>query len=478
MKAVIELHKAMLVAVMWVSCLAAAPRLALSQVDELTGLGQLSRSFEAMIEAVSPSVVKVFVSGFVPRSGIVSSTGDLLARQHSTGSGVIVDADGYIVTNAHVVSGARRVQVLIATSGAQRADRSSILKPSGDLVGAQIVGVDNETDLAVLKVAKRGLSALQLSDSDAVRKGQLVFAFGSPLGLENSVSMGVVSSVARQLRQEDPMIYIQTDATINPGNSGGPLVNASGEVVGINTFILSQSGGSEGIGFAAPSNIVRNVFEQIRQKGAVQRGAIGVFAQTITPTLAAAMGLQQDWGVILGDVYPNGPGAQAGLQIGDVILSLDGKLMENGRQLEVNLYSRRIGTRVTLEVLRNRRKRRVEVTVIERPGNSTQFLALVNRETNLVENLGILAMDLTPQVERLLPPLRRKDGVLVAGRAVDAPFWESGLLPGDVIYSLNGESVESLEELRKHLSKLKVYDAVVMQVERSGRLMFVSFELE
>jgi serine protease Do len=274
------------------------------------------------------------------------------------------------------------------------------------------------------------------------------------------------------------MIYIQTDATINPGNSGGPLVNASGEVVGINTFILSQSGGSEGIGFAAPSNIVRNVFEQIRQRGAVQRGAIGVFAQTITPTLAAAMGLQQDWGVILGDVYPNGPAAQAGLQIGDIVLSLDGKLMENGRQLEVNLYSRRIGTRVKLETLRNRRKRRVEVTVIERPSSSTQFLAMVNKETNLVENLGILAMDLTPEVERLLPPLRRKDGVLVAGRAVDAPFWESGLLPGDVIYSVNGESVESLEELRNHLSKLKVYDAVVIQVERNGQLMFVSFELE
>ena len=223
-------------------------------------LAQLSAGFEALSDKVSPATVQVLVMGYTA-SG--KSDSNVFSRQRSTGSGVILDSKGYIVTNAHVVEGARRVQVVLSGQ-AQPSQGQSILSARGKILGAQIVGVDRETDLAVLKVQARNLPSLTLGNSDEVRQGQLVFAFGSPMGLENSVTMGVVSSTARQLRTGDPMIYLQTDAPINPGNSGGPLVGPAGEVIGINTLIFSQSGGSEGIGFAAPSNIVKNVYEQIR----------------------------------------------------------------------------------------------------------------------------------------------------------------------------------------------------------------------
>ena len=195
------------------------------------------------------------------------------------------------MTNTHVVENATQHRSRVTTRSRDRGAGRSILKRQGRTVGAQIVAIDHETDIAVVKVDAHGLPPLPFGDSDSLRSGQLVLAFGSPLGLESSVSMGVVSAVARQLTPDDPMIYIQTDATINPGNSGGALVDTSGRLVGVNTLIYSQSGGSEGIGFAAPSNIVRNVFAQIRKQGRVRRGEIGVSSQTITPLMAEALWL-------------------------------------------------------------------------------------------------------------------------------------------------------------------------------------------
>ena len=281
------------------------------------------------------------------------------------------------------------------------------------------MGIDRETDLAVLKTRETGLPHLPLGDSDELRQGQLVFAFGSPLGLENSVNTGVVSATARQLRPEDPMIYIQTDAPINPGNSGGPLVDASGRLMGINTLIYSQSGGSEGLGFAAPSNIVRNIYEQIRKSGRVRRGEIGVLAQTITPNLARGLNLPREWGVILGDVYPGGPGADAGLEIGDVVLTLDGKAMENGRQFQVNLYRRTVGERVTLRVQRGSDITDFEVRVVERPNDPDRFRDMVHPDRNLVDELGILGVDYERALASKLPRLRKRSGVVVAARSVE-----------------------------------------------------------
>jgi serine protease Do len=420
--------------------------------------------------------VQVFSTGFTLSSEEESGNASLLTRQKSTGSGVIVSSDGYIVTNAHVVQGGRRIEVQLAVS-LDRAPGHSVIRPSGTKLVAKIVGIDRDSDLAVLKIDRTGLSFLRFGDSEELKQGQLVLAFGNPLGLANSVSLGVVSSVARQIKADDPMIYIQTDAPINPGNSGGPLLNADGQVVGINTFILSQSGGSEGIGFAIPSNIVRSVVHQIRKDGHVHRGEIGVFAQSITPSLAAGLELSRDWGVLLGDVEPDGPAAEAGLKPGDIVLTLNGKVMENARQLEVNLYRRPVGEKVQIEVLRGDQKLGFEVEVIERDDDPQRFADLVNPEENVIAKLGILGIEIGQKIAQMLPDLRKKYGVVVAARAAGSPF-SSALAPGDVIYSVNGTPVTSLVALRQVLDRLKANEPMVLQIEREGHLRYLDLELE
>lgn len=437
-------------------------------------LTEISNSFERLVQKVNPSVVQIFSTGYGFTGG--STTSSLLGKQRATGSGVIVHPDGYIVTNAHVVEGATRVQVLLSVSEDRQG--KSILKPKGKRIGAQVIGIDRETDLAVLRISVKNLPYLKLADSDNLRQGQIVLAFGAPLGLENSVSMGVISAVTRQLKPEDPMIYIQTDATINPGNSGGPLVDTDGNVVGINTMILSHAGGSEGIGFAAPSNIVRNVVDQFRLTGRVRRGGIGVFAQTITPTMAASLSLPRDWGVVIGDVYPGGPAEKAGLQVGDVVLSLDNKVMENGRQFKVNLYRRSVGDKVPVEIQRGTQTRTIKVSVVERDDDPARFASMVRPDKNLIPKLGVLCLDMDRRIQAMLPPMRKEGGVVVAARAADAPYSDDGLMPGDVIHALNGKTVKNLQGLKSELSKLGAAEPVTFQVERDGRLRFVAFLLD
>jgi serine protease Do len=437
------------------------------------GLAEISESFEALAERVNPAVVSIFATGYSMGQGITSAR-ELIAESRSRGSGVILTEDGYIVTNAHVVAGARRIRLLLP----RRGEGSSILGTRSETAGAQIVGVDLETDLAVLKMEGTGLPHLELGDSEALRTGEIVFAFGSPLGLDNSVTMGVVSAIARQLRPDDPMIYIQTDASINPGNSGGPLVDSAGSVVGINTLILSQSGGSEGLSFAAPSNIVRTVFDQIRRTGRVHRGEIGVTAQTISPLMARGLDLQQDWGAILSDVAPEGPAAAAGLKPGDVVVSLDGKAMENARQLAVNLYQRSVSDRVRIEVRRGAERLPFEVEVVARKDHPNRFAGMVHPDRNLVPQLGILGIDLDRQMVPFFSGLRRSSGVIVAARAVEAtPLEGEGLAPGDVIYAVNRLDVSSLAELKAAIARYRPGDPVVIQVQRDRALRYVTLEM-
>jgi serine protease Do len=436
-------------------------------------LAEISESFEALAARVNPAVVSIFATGYRAGQGTTSSR-ELIAESRSRGSGVILTEDGYVVTNAHVVAGARRVRLLLA----RREQGSSILGTRGETAGAQIVGVDLETDLAVLKMEGTGLPYLELGDSEALRPGELVFAFGSPLGLDNSVTMGVVSAVARQLRPEDPMIYIQTDASINPGNSGGPLVDAAGKVVGVNTMMLSQSGGSEGLSFAAPSNIVRTVFDQIRKTGRVHRGEIGVTAQTISPLMARGLDLPQDWGAILSDVSLAGPAAAAGLAPGDIVVSLDGKTVENARQLAVNVYQRSISDRVRIEVLRGAERLSFEVEVVGRKDHPNRFAGMVHPDRNLVPQLGILGIDLDRDMVPFFTGLRRGSGVIVAAQAAEAtPMEGEGLQPGDVIYSVNRLDVSSLNELKAAIARYRPGDAVVIQVQRDRTLRYVTLEM-
>lgn len=440
-------------------------------------LRTLSRSLERVVTSVAPVVVQIRVTAYAPVEGNGSSTGALIGTERSTGSGVVVSADGYILTNAHVVRGGRRFIVVLPRPAATGVPGRSALAPVSQELGASLVGLDDETDLALLKVPLTGLASARFGDSDSLQSGQIVLAFGSPLGLARSVTMGVVSAVGRQLRDEDRMIYIQTDTPINPGNSGGPLVNVDGAVIGINTLIISQSGGNEGIGFAAPGNIARFVFEQLRANGRVRRGTIGVFGQTITPALAQGLGLSRDWGAILADVDPDGPAAKAGLRVGDLVNSVDGKPIENGRQLDVTLYRRRAGDSVTINASRDNSTVNLRIPVVERQDELDRFRGMVTPDKNLLPRLGILGLELTPELAQRIPGIRAPHGVVVAAVSSDAGG-DGWLQPGDVIYGVNGAPTASLDDLRRILAQIPPGGAAVLQIGRQGQLRFATGNIE
>src|SRR5262249_51676650 len=288
-------------------------------------LHKLNESVDALIRKVSPGVVQILVAGYGPVEQERGSTATIIGRQRAIGSGFVIDSDGYIITNAHVISGAQRVQVVLP---AENSDGSlqAALAARTNIVPARVVGVTRDVDLALLKVDGVKLPALPVASYRKIRQGEVVLAFGSPEGLRNSVTLGVVSAVARQTDPDSPMVYIQTDAPINPGNSGGPLINVDGEVIGVNTFILSQSGANEGLGFAIPSGIVNVVYQQLRQFGHLRRTEIGIGLQSISPILADVLKLPRNYGVIVSDVLPDGPAADAGLKIGDILVSVDGRM--------------------------------------------------------------------------------------------------------------------------------------------------------
>jgi serine protease Do len=282
-----------------------------------------SSAIEALVQRVSRSVVQIVVTGLQPGGG--SSGGTAVGRGRSIGSGFVVDRGGFIMTNAHVIRGAEQIGVIIA----KEASDSMGAGPAGArVVRASIAGVVEEWDLALLKIDV-DLEPLPLADYNSVRQGQLVFAFGSPDGLRNSVTMGMVSAVARQMQANSPLVYIQTDAAINPGNSGGPLVNARGEVVGIDTFIRSSAGGSDGLGFALPSSAISLAYPQLRDYGHLRRVVIGIMTQTVTPLIAQGLHLPSADGLIVEHVAAGRPAAAAGVRVGDVITAIDRRAVDD-----------------------------------------------------------------------------------------------------------------------------------------------------
>jgi serine protease Do len=452
--------------------------LAAEEIPSRTALSVrgLNEALIAVAERVTPAVATVMAEGYQQVAGDPAGVGPVGLRR-AGGSGVIVSSDGYIVTNAHVVATATRIQVQLSSNGAQAGH--SIVRPAGRIFPAQLVGLDAETDLALLKVEADGLRFLELADSDIVRQGQLVVAVGSPKGLESSMSMGVISALARQLRPDDRAIYLQTDAPINPGNSGGALVDIEGRLVGINTLILTQSGGSEGLGFAVPTNIVRFVIDQLRRSGFVLRGEIGVEAQTVTPGLASALGLASDTGVILADVLPGGPADAAGIKIGDIVLSFNGKPMENARQFHVNLYRESASAIVTLRILRGADTLEKKVVVFARSNSAELFVSHVNEGQHLVPRLSILALPIDMSIAGLLPePPRRSYGILVARLAMTTDGPTGDLLPGDIIYAVNREPVSTVPELRAVVEKQGAGGPVTLQVERAGKMRYVEIRLD
>lgn len=438
-------------------------------------LEQLNSALQSLAARVSPAVVQILVTGYGPLKGEDRSETALIVRQHAVGSGVIVDSSGYIMTNAHVVEGAQRIRVALPLPMGDSAD-----VPIGKrrILEARLLGEHKETDLALLKIDETGLPTLALLSQRRPHVGQLVFAIGSPEGLQNSVTMGVLSAVARQADPDKPLTYLQTDAPINPGNSGGPLVDMNGEVLGINTFILSQGGGSEGLGFAIPARVVDFVYHSLRKYGHVHRVEIGAVAQDITPELADGLHLAQHWGVLVVDVTPDGPAAAAGLKIQDIILSADGRRIDTLPSLSAALYLHRLDQVVKLQILRGTDRETLYIPAIEHRDQMDELLDNVNPENSLVPRLGVLAVDITSDLRSHLSSLRIPSGVLVVGRAADLILPDTGLQAGDVIHQMNGAPVDSLATLRTGLAALKSGDAVALQVERDGGLLYVSFEIE
>ena len=277
--------------------------------------------------------------------------------------------------------------------------------------------------------------------------------------------MGIVSSAARQIDVDAPMLFIQTDAPINRGNSGGPLVNAEGEVVGINTFIVSGSGGSEGLGFAVPAPVARFVYDGLRKRGYVRRVELGIAAQGITPQLASGLGLPRDWGVLVSDVVPEGPAERAGVREGDVLETVDGRRIDTLPDLTAALYLARSAF-LQVRVVRGTQVKNLEVRAVEPDHPFEEMANLGNPDSHLVRDLGILALDVDAKVRQTLR-LRRPNGVLVVARTLDGPSVNSGLLPGDTIHSLN-----------RGIDGCKRGEPVVLQVERDARLRYVFFDME
>jgi serine protease Do len=421
--------------------------------------------------------VQIFVRSYVTNDS-TDQVSDLLSKENSSGSGIIMSADGYILTNAHVVRGAHDVKVQLnirmEKEARQQGDRS-FNRP----IAGSVVGIDRESDLAVVKIDKANLPFLKFGDSDQLKQGQIVLALGSPLGLDNSVSMGVVSGVSRQIKGDDPMVYIQTDAPINPGNSGGPLLDAEGRVIGINTLIFTQSGGSEGIGFAIPSNIARQVYTQLKTKGHVHRAQLGVVGQTITPDMAEGLSLETDHGVVVSDLKPDGPAARAGVQTDDIITGLNGRSVTSLHELEAYIFRLDPGTTVNLRVQRGEGELNLPVVTSEPSGGELDSLAdMVDPTRNVVPELGIVGLDVTKEVLKLIPELRRPAGVVVAARKTNAPYSGPLLQAGDVIYEINRHVVNGVDALRKQLSHMTSGQSVVLLIERNGVLMYIPLQLD
>jgi serine protease Do len=369
------------------------------------------------------------------------------------GSGFIVAPEGYILTNAHVVADASEVTVRLT-------DRREFT--------AKVVGVDRRTDVAVIKIDGKDLPTVRIGDPNRLRPGEWVVAIGSPFGFDNSVTAGIVSALSRSLPDGQYTPFIQTDAAVNPGNSGGPLFNMAGEVVGINSQIYSRTGGFMGISFAIPIDIAIGVKDQLVRTGRVQRGRIGVLVQEVGQQLADSFGLDRPRGAIVAQAEAGGPAAKAGIKSGDVILGVNGQPIERSGQLSAVISQIKPGTKVELEVWRDRASRKVEVEVAELKEGAVA--ASTRGEAQSGGTLGLSVRPLSPQEKRA----SGLDGGLLV-EDVAGPALEAGVQPGDVVVGANGQRVTSAEDLAAQTARSK--RSVALLVNRGGTTLFIPIKI-
>jgi len=452
-------------------------RAAVSAQDSSAILRNLDQALDDVAERVLPTVVQISVSGFGP-SRRHSDSESVIERQRGIGSGVIVDPDGYIITNAHVITGAQRIQVVMQSVTSELVPYQTSLLRRQRAFTARLIGVHRFTDLALLKIDAAELPYIPLQEAYQARLGQTVLAIGSPQGLDHTLTKGIVSALGRQQEIDHPMIYVQTDAPINPGNSGGALVDRDGNLVGINTFIYTQSGGSEGLGFAIPEPTVRFVYEELRRYGHVRQSVIGAKAQTITATLAAGLALPQDWGVIISDVVPDGPAQKAGLKAKDIVVAVDDRAIDSLPKFAASLFLHPHDAAVRMEVLRGSEPVKLLIPAIEAQPGVENLADLIDSQSSLVAPLGIFALDLDRSKMTALSNIRSFSGVVVAGKVDYTPAIDADLAVGDVIVSINGARLSAADQFRSQLERVRPGDPIVLEIERQGTYQFVSFEME
>lgn len=445
--------------------------------------GKFTASYAAVVKKAAPSVVNISTTKTIkmdPRRQFRGALDDPMFRrffddqfegrgqpmprpqkEQSLGSGIIVTKDGYIITNNHVVEGADEIKVTLS-------DKKTELD-------AKIVGRDPKTDIAIVKINGKDLPFATMANSDQVEVGDVVLAIGSPFGLARSVTMGIVSAVGRGgMGIEAYEDFIQTDAAINPGNSGGALVDAEGRVIGINTAILSRTGGNQGVGFAVPANLAKNVMESLLKNGRVERGYLGVAIQDITPALAKAFKVPETGGALVGDVTENSAAGEAGIKYGDVIIELNGKNVPDARNLQLIVGQIAPGTKVSVKVLRQGTEKSYDVVLKTMPGEDQGALGgkpdQDGEESDALN--GVTVGDITPGMrqELNLPP--RLQGAVITGLDTSTPAFDAGLREGDVVVEINRQPVkdaESAVEISKHIKSKQI----LMRVFSRGAIRFI-----
>ena len=451
-----------------------------TQQTQLPSPVDLSRAFINVAKQVEPAVVNIDVverskqaavprgrRGAIPQFPGLPGFGDMTPQvQRGTGSGVIISPDGYILTNNHVAGEADDIKVKLGDGREFKATR---------------VGTDSETDLAVIKINAHDLPFARLGNSDSAQQGEWVVALGSPFGLQQTMTAGIISAVGRNLGRGSFDNYIQTDASINPGNSGGPLVNMNGEVVGINTLIYSESGTSAGVGFSIPSNLANKVYASLVKNGKVTRGFLGVTLQPVDEAYAKTVGYDKKGGALVSDVRNNNtPAARAGLRSGDVIVEFDGNAVTSPRQLTDLVADEPVGTTVQVKYLRDGRLETTSLKVAERPGPNGEVAAGRGggaEEENTTGKLGLGVKTVTPDLVQELK-LKVNSGAIVEEVEPGSPSEGAGIREGDVIHRIGRTQVTTAADLTRAIRSLAGQKEVVLQVERDGQLQFLTVNLE